>query len=98
MIAIKKHLGFIGCKVQDKVTGFKGVVTSISFDLYGCIQAVVTPPTNKEGAAQDGRWFDINRLILQSEKPVMEIPNFNYGEVAEGKKARLKSQRLKIIN
>ena len=38
------HLELLGQKVEDKVTGFRGVVTTISFDLYGCIQAVYFLP------------------------------------------------------
>ena len=40
---IKKHLDLLGHKVKDKVSGFQGVVISMSFDLYGCIQADVRP-------------------------------------------------------
>jgi hypothetical protein len=34
-------LKLLGTKVRDVVTGFVGIVTSVSFDLYGCVQAVV---------------------------------------------------------
>jgi len=40
---IKKHLDLLGHKVKDKVSDFQGVVISMSFDLYGCIQADVRP-------------------------------------------------------
>ena len=40
---IKKHLDLLGYEVEDKVSNFKGVVISISFDLYGCVQADVRP-------------------------------------------------------
>ena len=42
---IKKHLDLLGHKVKDKVSDYTGVVISISFDLYGCIQADVRPIT-----------------------------------------------------
>lgn len=85
-VEIKKHLRLLGYKVQDRVTGFKGVVSSISFDLYGCVQALVTPPS-KSGSDGDGcsRWLDVTRLIVKGRKPVMEVPNFVSGPVAEGK-------------
>ena len=50
---IEKHLDLLGRKVEDKVTGIKGVVTSVSFDLYGCIQAVITTPA-KDGEYKSG--------------------------------------------
>ena len=82
---IKKHLDLLGLKVKDKVTGFCGVIDSISFDLYGCVQASVRPPINEKEELPDGRWFDVNRLSIKSKKPVMNIPNFTYGPQAEGK-------------
>lgn len=80
------HFKLLGLKVKDSVTGFKGVVTGLCFDLYGCIQAVVTPPVDKDGKTFDGRWFDITRLEILSKKPVMELPDFAQGYVSEGKK------------
>ena len=83
---IHEHMKKLGLKVKDKVTGFEGVVTSISFDLYGCIQAVVTPPAGEAGKQEDSRWYDMTRLAILSDAPVMELPNYEYGYVAEGRK------------
>ena len=80
------HFKLLGFKVKDSVTGFKGVVTTLSFDLYGCIQAIVTPTIDGTGKTQDGQWFDITRLEVKSKKPVMRLPNFNDGYVSEGNK------------
>lgn len=82
---VRKHLSLLGMKVEDKVTGATGVVDSVGFDLYGCIQASVNPGLGKDGKPMDCRWFDIGRLTIKSEKPVMDVPNFDYGPVAEGK-------------
>lgn len=83
---MKKHIELLGLKVEDKVTGYAGVVTSISFDLYGCIQAIVTPGLNKDGKRISGDWFDVNRLIVVDNIPVMEAPNFAAGPIADGGK------------
>jgi hypothetical protein len=83
---VEKHIEKLGMRVKDKVTGFSGVVSSVSFDLYGCIQAVVTPPKEKAAPLAEGRWFDIARLEVVSKTRVMPIPDFNVGDVAEGKK------------
>ena len=70
-----KELELLGMTVRDKVTGLTGVVESVSYDLYGCIQAVVRPPANTEkGEIAEGRWFDVSRLAVTSRLPVMEIP------------------------
>ena len=83
---VNKHLNLLGLTVEDRVTGFRGVVASVSFDLYGCVQAVVNPRTDKDGKLQDQTWFDIARLAVLDAEPVMERPNFESGPQAEGKK------------
>lgn len=84
---IIEHIELLGFKVEDRVTGWTGIVTSISFDLYGCIQAVVTPPVNNEGKKENGIWCDIGRLKVLDKKRVMDIPDFTgVGSVAEGNK------------
>ena len=83
---VQKHMKVLGHKVKDKVTGFEGVVTSVAFDLFGCIQVVVTPEATSDGGKGESSWYDIQRLIIISKKPVMELPDFEYGPVAEGRK------------
>lgn len=70
-----KDIYLLGLKVRDQVTGFEGVVTSIGYDLYGCIQAVVTPEF-KNGKREDSGWFDTKRLVVLSKTPVMQVPDF----------------------
>jgi hypothetical protein len=70
-----KDITLLGLKVRDRVTAFEGVVQSVCYDLYGCIQAVVTPGV-KEGKLEDARWFDTKRLEVLSSVPVMEVPSF----------------------
>ena len=85
---IKKHLDLLGHKVKDRVSDFEGVVISMSFDLYGCIQADVRPMelTKEDGKIKSGVWLDVQRLIVISKKPLMCQPNYKWGEIAEGKK------------
>lgn len=55
---IKKHLDLLGYKVKDKVSDYEGVVISMSFDLYGCVQADVRPTTlDEKGQIQSGVWL-----------------------------------------
>lgn len=86
MLNIQKHLSLLGLKVKDRVTGFRGVVVSVGFDLYGCVQAIVNPGADKEAKPRESQWFDVNRLEVLDKKPVMNQPNFEFGHMAEGKK------------
>jgi|SRR3990167_7090389 len=68
----------LGMTVEDKVTGFKGVVTGIVYYLSGCNQALVVPKATENGGRyNDPIWFDLQRLsvdmntsriLLQNEK------------------------------
>ncbi len=80
-----RHLTLLGRLVRDRVTKFQGFVSSISFDLYGCIQAVVTPEVNDENKLEDSRWFDVARLEVIDSEPVMNVPDFERGPISEGK-------------
>lgn len=86
MTTIETHLSKLGKPCRDKVTGFKGVIASVSFDLYGCIQAIVNPGMGKDGKLGEQCWFDITRLEVTSDKPVMDVPDFIAGLHASGKK------------
>ncbi len=81
---IREAFKFFALKVKDKVTNLEGVVDSISFDLYGCIQASIRPPVNDKSEIPNGRWFDLKRILILSEDPVMDVPNFEYGKQAQG--------------
>lgn len=82
---VKKHLSLLGRTVTDRVTNFKGVVESVGFDLYGCIQVIVRPSVGKDGKSEDARWFDVKCLKVIRNNPVMEVPDWDFGEIAEGK-------------
>jgi hypothetical protein len=94
MVHVQNHLKLLGMKAEDKVTGFKGVVTSVSFDLYGCVQAIINPGADKDGKLMDQTWFDIARLTITSEEPVMARPNFEHGPQAEGKQGAAEKPRF----
>jgi hypothetical protein len=75
---IKLHLKMLGLRVEDRVTGFHGVITSICFDLYGCIQATVHPGQDRDGKLMECVWFDVNRLRILDIDPVMNPPEFDW--------------------
>jgi hypothetical protein len=82
MTAIQKHIDLLGRNVADKVTGFRGVVTSMSFDLYGCIQALVHPGTDADGKIKEQQYFDVNRLLIVDDERVMAVPSFDWTDIA----------------
>lgn len=84
MEKINAHLALLGLSVEDKVTKFKGIVTSVTFDLYGCIQGLVVPVITDDKPKGDPLWFDVNRLKITDKIPVMDRPNFVEGPQAEG--------------
>ena len=71
-----KDLELLGLKVKDLVTGREGVVTSVSFDLFGCVQGLMNAGLDKEGKPIEGYWYDVARLKVLSTKPVMPVPSF----------------------
>ena len=82
----EKHINQLGLRVKDKVTGYTGVITSISFDLYGCVQAVVTAEIGEDGKHTSG-WYDVTRLVIvDGGSRAMPLPNFAKGYVAKGRK------------
>lgn len=91
---MQKHLKLLGFPVKDKVTGYEGVVTSINFELYGCIQAIVSGKLDAKGEIPQGKWFDVTRLEIQSIDPVMLQPDFKKGYISTGKKGAEMSKPL----
>ena len=82
---LTKHVDMLGLRARDKVTGLEGVIESVSFDLYGCVQVALRPPMTKEGDLKDGRWFDIQRVVaIDGGQRVMPVPSFKSLATPEG--------------
>lgn len=73
---IKESIELLGRKGTDKITGFHGVISSVGFDLYGCVVCILTPPTDKDEKIRDGHWFDVQRIEVSDER-VMPVPDFD---------------------
>ena len=84
-MCVQRHLRMLGLKVKDRVTGYTGIVATIGFDLYGCVQAIVNPGLDEKGDTRDSRWFDVQRLDVLDPVPVMKRPDFVQGPQAEGR-------------
>jgi hypothetical protein len=73
---MQEHLKILGLAARDVVTGFAGIVVSVSFDLAGCVQALIVPGIDKDGKIRDACWYDSKRLFFLSKEPVMNVPTF----------------------
>lgn len=89
-----EHLELLGCRAKDKITGIEGIITSVCFDLYGCIQAVMTLKADDKGEYNMSAWLDVVRFEILDDNPVIERPNFVKGYVAEGKKGAAEKPRM----
>lgn len=65
----------LGVTAEDKVTGFRGVVTGYVTYLTGCNQCLLMPKADKDGKCQDGAWFDEQRVVVDEEKPIINTDN-----------------------
>jgi hypothetical protein len=57
----------LGLTVQDKLTGFSGVVTGQVEYLTGCNQCLVQPKCKPDGGWVDSQWLDVDRLASTSQ-------------------------------
>lgn len=74
---VEEYLEILGFKIRDRVTGMTGVATSVSFDLYGCVQIILNPGVDKDGKTKDLQWLDFNRVEkIPMKKRVMDPPIF----------------------
>ena len=76
-----KGINLLGLKVEDKITKATGIVTSISYDLYGCIQAIITLDAGTENRESLNQWYDIKRLKILDDTPVLDTPDWNVEEI-----------------
>ncbi len=54
-----------GQQAKDRITGFKGTITSRCDYMTGCVQYLLSPKIGKDGAAVDSVWFDEDRLDVK---------------------------------
>jgi hypothetical protein len=60
----KTHLG---ATVRDTITGFTGVVKSITAHLGGFIECCVQPEVNKDGEYVNAQWFPEGVLEIKQQ-------------------------------
>lgn len=74
---IEKTINMLGRKARDRVTGYRGTITSVCFDLYGCVQVWLTPDAAEgQTKLEHGHWFDVARMEFTTDVRVMPVPMF----------------------
>lgn len=100
---INNALSLLGLQMRDKVTDYEGVVTSVSFDVAGCVQGLLTQKQPTESDNSKCRWFDVKRLEVVQGLPahktrVLEAPSFGVmptgTETGPEPKPRFEGQRV----
>jgi hypothetical protein len=72
---VNESIQLLGRYGTDKITKVSGPITSICFDLYGCIQVCIERGLDKDGKRHESFWYDISRIDLEPEKNrVMALP------------------------
>jgi hypothetical protein len=83
--AFRLHISNLGLKADDKISGFNGVITTVSFSSEGIekIFYLLQPGECKE-EYKTSVWFDSQRVIVSGSR-VMNMPNYEWGVQAEAK-------------
>lgn len=71
---IKKHVNLLGKKGRDRITGTEGIITSVSFDLYGCVQAIIT---TQDESKESNYWRDVCRIEITDPDRALPLPSFD---------------------
>lgn len=62
-----------GDAVRDRVTGLKGIVTSVTTYFNGCIRYTVQPQEIKDGKPVEGTFFDQGDLELVKAAKIASV-------------------------
>ncbi len=72
---IEGALAALGDRVEDKITGFVGIVTGIARYISGCDQVSVSARVKEDSEEPKHLWFDIGRagVIEQGAVPPVSV-------------------------
>lgn len=63
----------LGDKVEDTVSGYKGICVSITDFINGCKRISIQPKIKKDGSLPDDKWFDIEQVKVLKSKVVKTL-------------------------
>jgi hypothetical protein len=61
----------LGDRVQCRISKIKGIVTGITYWLYGCARVVIQPETSKDGKPAESFSVDMPQCILKKKHAVV---------------------------
>lgn len=67
----------LGKTVQDKITGFRGVVTGYVEYISGCNQVLIAPKTSESGDFIASQWVDVQRVVVDESVVPIILDNGN---------------------
>jgi len=67
----KKDTYNLGCRAEDIITEFQGIITGFCRYITGCDQYLITPKVDKEGKPVSAKWFDENRIEILDYEPIV---------------------------
>lgn len=73
---VQTTLDMLGKTARERVTGIKGIITSVSFDLYGCVQVTLHSGLDKDSKPIEQFWWDMKRIEITDHNRVMPAPEF----------------------
>lgn len=97
-MSITTYIELLGKGARDRVTEMSGRITIVSFDLFGCVQAALQPPVDKDGKRLDGLWFDVHRLEITIESRCMPSPVLSAHDVSTHLELLGKGVRDRVTN
>ena len=65
----------LGHMVSDKITGFRGRATVVATHISGCVQVCIAPGVKDDGTEREGRFFDIQRVVIDHSVPRVLLDN-----------------------
>ena len=78
-MSIKEAMRRLGYRAADTVTGIRGTVISVTFDLDGNVRVYIQPKADKKGKIEPGRWCNIE-MVVAGEELVAVPPKFEWEE------------------
>lgn len=65
----------MGMQGEDRITGFRGVVTGHCCYISGCSQVLLAPRVVEGQAPGDAKWFDEQRVLVFPDAAIVKLDN-----------------------
>lgn len=83
MTQTEQAFTILGKRVKERVSKLEGIATAVSFDLYGCVQVLVNHGIDDIEKPTPQVWYDMNRMEVLSDEPIIAVPVWTSKEIRE---------------